>query len=657
VNDARLSQACGTPGPDLPTPVPRQSILAALMAVWRRHQDLLGGASSLVATTGVTSAMGFAYWALAARLFSQRAVGYGSAAVSAMALLGTIGMFGLGTVLIGELPRRRPRVGLVAAALLACGLGSLLLGLGFAVVAPLVSGSFGEVGGAPGRAMLFAAGVALTGVGLVFDQATIGLLRGGLQLSRNLIFTAVKLLVLPATAFILHDELGVGITLAWVTGIAVSLVAVAVRLWFTGSAVLARPDWRVLRGLGRTAVTHNWLNLAMAVPWSLTPVLVTVVVSPSANAAFYAAWTLSSFLYVVPAHLSTVLFAVASADRQIIARKLRFTLLLSALIGLPGMTILGLGAHLALSMFGPSYARVATLPLWLLVIGYVPSVPRVHYIAVCRAVGKISRAAIVLTTFAVMEVAAAVAGGASAGLNGLSFALLAVFMAEGAVTAPAVFRAAAGHGRHRLEDSLSASADNLAGDARSRARIPGGAESYLSKRDRQEAGIAALRSLAKSALPVPAAPARLSPIAPLRLRESAPSVAARPTRSDHSSRAKSTVQESTHSDWLEALARRAADNWSKAVGISAVGLAVEVGDTMHGPCVHLSWNVGCYSFRGRYERRDFDSAGSLRIEIRGYGHWFPANTKDQIAYVLSGKSRRNSPLSRERESHLPARFV
>ena len=66
---------------------------------------MLKNASSLLATTGVTSAMGFAYWTVAARLMSQRAVGFGSATVSAITLLATIGMFGLGTVLIGELPR------------------------------------------------------------------------------------------------------------------------------------------------------------------------------------------------------------------------------------------------------------------------------------------------------------------------------------------------------------------------------------------------------------------------------------------------------------------------------------------------------------------------------------------------------------------------
>ena len=519
---------------------PRRLGVAA-SAAWRRHQDLLSNAGSLVATTGVASALGFVYWALAARLFSQQAVGYGSAAVSAMTLLGTIGMFGLGTVLIGELPQRSPRAGLVSAALLTSGLGSLVLGLGFAVVAPNVSERFEEMVGTAAQAALFAAGVVLTGMSLVFDQATIGLMRGGLQLSRNLAFSIAKLLALPGAAIILHDELGTGITLSWVAGTVVSLLPVALWLRFTGATVLPRPDWGVLRGLGKTAVAHNWLNLAIQVPWSLIPVLVTVVVSPSANAAFYAAWMLSTFLYIVPTHLSTVLFAIAAADPQAIARKLRFTLRLSLLIGLPGMAILAAGGRLALGMFGADYARAGTLPLLLLVAGYLPTIPRVHYIAVCRAAGKIPRAAAVLTAFAVVEVTAAALGGASGGLVGLSAALLIVLLVEGLATTPAVLRAAIGHGRHQRSDAPTTAANTPTRVARPRGEPNARAGSYppaardeprtytgvtrlgaetspfmvltdAMMRDRQAAGIAALLSLARTkapAVPFSAVPVKL----------------------------------------------------------------------------------------------------------------------------------------------------
>jgi len=335
----------------------------------------------------------------------------------------------------------------VAAALFTCGLGSLLLGLGFAAVAPRVSASFATMIGTPARGLLFAAGVAVTAVTLVFDQATIGLMRGSLQLGRNIAFAVVKVAVLPATAIVLHDQLGVGITLSWVAGLALSLALIAIRLRLGGEPVLPRPDWRVLRGLGRSAMAHNWLNLAMTMPFYLLPVLVTVIVSPTANAAFYIAVMLTTFLFIVPAHLATVLFAVVAADPGVVARKLRFALRVSFLIGLPGMAVLIAGAHLALGLFGKGYT-VATVPMWLITLGYPAAVPKSLYIAVYRASGQIARAAVVLSACSALEISAAAVGGAVGGLFGLSLALLVVRYAEALVTAPPVLRAA--YGRNRV---------------------------------------------------------------------------------------------------------------------------------------------------------------------------------------------------------------
>jgi O-antigen/teichoic acid export membrane protein len=435
----------------------------AVTAAWRQHRDVLSNTTSLVGTTGVTAALGFLYWAVAARLFSQQAVGYGSAAVSAMIVLGTIGMLGLNTVLIGELPRRtRSRAGLVSAALVASAIGSLLLGLAFCLVAPHFSKRFADMVGTPLRAAVFTAGVVVTAVVLVFDQATIGLLRGGLQLSRNVIFSVVKILLLPATVLVLHDAFGVGIALAWVAGMVVSLVPIAIRLTLSGTPVLPRPDWGVLRGLSGTALAHFWLNLAIGVRTALIPVLVTIAVSPSAGAAFYVAWMLAGFLYIVPQHLSTVLFAVAAADPAAIPQKVRFTLKVSLLIGLPGMALLILAGRPILSLFGAGYVKSAALPLLLLVLGYLLAIPQAHYIAVCRAQGKIPRCATVMTIAAAFEIAAAVAGGVAGGLVGLSFALLGVRILECLVTAPPVFRAAARTGRHRLTRSRATAAGNPA---------------------------------------------------------------------------------------------------------------------------------------------------------------------------------------------------
>jgi O-antigen/teichoic acid export membrane protein len=312
-------------------------------------------------------------------------------------------------------------------------------------------------------------------------------MRGGLQLWRNSVLSVAKMLVLAAVAVILHDRFGVGITLSWVVGIAVSLVLVALRLRFTGTRVLRRPDWGVLRGLGRTAMAHNWLNLAIMLPTSLLPVLVTVIVSPSANAAFYIATMITGFVFIVPSHLATVLFAVVAADPKVVARKLRFALRLSYIIGLPGMVALALGAHIMLGLFGKSYSADAALPMVLMAIGYPAAVPKALYIAVCRADGRIARAAVVLTACSTAELAVAAVGGMEGGLIGLSWALLAVKYAEALVTSPPVIRSAFGHGRHRRTESPAAGSRTEPAAS--------SAQTEVSERIQQEAGIAALRAL------------------------------------------------------------------------------------------------------------------------------------------------------------------
>ncbi|MGD0698873.1 MAG: lipopolysaccharide biosynthesis protein [Trebonia sp.] len=414
----------------------------SLRVTWRRNQDLLRNAGSLAATTGLTSVFGFVFWIVAAREFSPQAVGYGSAAISAMMLLGTVGMFGLGTVLIGELPRRRDRGGLIAAALIATGLGSLILGCLFPLVAAAFGAHFPELTGTVTRLLIFAVGVGLTGVSLVFDEATIGLMRGGVQLSRNLVMSLSKLAVLPLVAIALHDMFGVGLILSWVIGTTVSLAVAASLLKRSGSRIFHRPDWGLLRGLSKMVMAHNWLNLAIATPPKLIPALVIIVVSPSANAAFYIAFMLASFLFMVPLHLSTVLFAIASASPELIAEKLRFVLRLSLIIGLPAMALLAIGAHFTLGIFGSNYSHLATVPLWLLIIGYIPGLPKSQYIAVCRATGRVTKAAIVLTIAMCCELGAVIIGGKLGGLNGLVIGYTIVVFIEGFVTAPTVLRAA-----------------------------------------------------------------------------------------------------------------------------------------------------------------------------------------------------------------------
>ncbi len=82
------------------------------------------------------------------------------------------------------------------------------------------------------------------------------------------------------------------------------------------------------------------------------------------------------------------------------------------------------------------------MPLWLLIIGYIPQMPRAQFIAVSRATNKVGQAAGLICFFACCEIASIFIGGKFGGLDGLSFAYLGVLIMEGLITAPTVLRAA-----------------------------------------------------------------------------------------------------------------------------------------------------------------------------------------------------------------------
>ena len=488
-------------------------LAAKLRGMLRGNSDLLRNAGSLAATTGLTSVFGFAFWFIAAKEYSPAEVGYGSAATNAMQLFGTIGMFGLGTMLIGELPRRRERGGLFAASVITSAIGSLILGLVFALVVGLFFKShFPEVSGNLSWMLVFALGVMLTGASLVFDEGTIGLMRGGVQLWRNMAMSGFKLAVLPATALFLHDGFGVGISMSFVIGTAASLVPALVMLKRGGSRIWHRPDWGLLRRLFKTALNHNWLNLAIATPPRLIPVLVTVAVGPKENGVFYVAYMITSFLFMVPVHLSTVLFAIASASPELIAEKLRFVLRVSLMIGLPVMAVLAVGAHFALSLYGPYYAQEGTIPLLLLIIGYIPQMPKAQFIAVSRATNKVGRAAALLCCTATTEMCAIVIGGHLYGLKGLSVAYLCVITIEGCATAPTVLRAAYARTKAATGAFPAVPADLAAAGAMAKAsgplarmtgelvRLTGAFPAVPGTPTRQENGLAALVALATAAV-------------------------------------------------------------------------------------------------------------------------------------------------------------
>jgi O-antigen/teichoic acid export membrane protein len=408
------------------------------------YWPVIMNASSLVGTTAVNAVLGYTYWWLAARQFPAAAVGLAGAAVSAMTLLSTIGLMGLGTMLIGELHRREGgEVGLIAVASLVAGLASALLGAGFALLASHLSSELAPLAANPTNVTLFAAGVGLAGAAQILDNAVVGLLRGELQFGRNLLFTAGKLGALFLVGWIYPTDDGLVIYGTWLAGNLLSVAALAVVL-----ATMARGSRSAglslgtIKGLGRTAVAHHALNVALNFSPMLLPVLVTAMLSATMNAYFYVAWMIAGVLYLGPATLTTVLYAVGVRDPATLASKIKLTLGLSVGGALAANVVLLVGADRILSLFGDAYPTYGAPTLRILALGVIPSIVKEHYVAISRIEGRTSMAAILIVGGAVLELTLVALGANLGELRGLSLGWVLALTLEAVVMARPVYRAA-----------------------------------------------------------------------------------------------------------------------------------------------------------------------------------------------------------------------
>jgi O-antigen/teichoic acid export membrane protein len=398
--------------------------------------------------------LGIVFWAVATHRASMTEVGNGSAAVSAMTLIGTFGMAGLNTALIPHLVRKPKEAGgMLAAALCASAALSALLAVGFWVITATAGHAVAPYLHWP-QAMLFFIGSAFTGAGLVLDEALLGIMGGSPQLWRNTVFAVSKLGVLALITALWHDQFGTPILTAWAAGTAASLVLTAVLLARRGVRLVTRPRWRALRHIGRESATNTWLNNALLAPVLLTPMLVTALLHAADGGAFYVASMVMSTTIMLSFHFTTALYAASASDPHGLAAKLRFSLRICLLGGLAGVPLVMLAAHPLLHVFGAQYAARAALPLELMIGGYFGSVLKNHYVAVCRIDGKVVKAAVFATVACAVRLAAIVTGALTHGLVGVSVALLIVMCAEGLYALPAL-RAALRRGHPRAASPAS----------------------------------------------------------------------------------------------------------------------------------------------------------------------------------------------------------
>lgn len=348
---------------------------------------LFRNAFALMLNTGISAVLGLGYWLVAARYYTESAVGQGSAAIAAMKLLAGI----TAVTLTGALARFIPVAGRTTGRLVfrtyaasslvvAAAAGVFLLTLG--MWGPSYRSLHGLLPG-----IGFVVAVVAWSVLTLQDGVLTGLRSAPWVPVGNTAFSAVKLALLVGLAAVLPVS---GVFVSWVVSIAVSVLPLGwlvfrrlVPAHVRATEKTARPA--SYREMGRFLAgdcTGSLFSLAVVY---LIPVIVAAQVSSTDNAYFYITSTIGGTVNLLAINMGASLTVEGSHDPARLADNCRAALRRMAKIMIPVCLAMFFLAPYILQVFGPGYAHAATPLLRWYAVGAALRVVMEVYFAVLRA--------------------------------------------------------------------------------------------------------------------------------------------------------------------------------------------------------------------------------------------------------------------------------
>uniref|UniRef100_UPI0035CD1D0D lipopolysaccharide biosynthesis protein n=1 Tax=Streptomyces sp. TRM64462 TaxID=2741726 RepID=UPI0035CD1D0D len=436
--------------------------------------SMFRNAYALMLSTGVSAALGLGFWLVAARHYTEEAVGQGSAAIAAMRLLASV----TATTMIGAVVRYVPRAGRATGPLVwrAYGVSSLVVCAAcaaFLFTLDLWGPSYAPLRGLPAGLFFTAACVAWALLTLQ-DGVLTGLRKAVWVPVGNAVFSVGKLVLLVVLATALPV---LGVFVSWALAIALSVLPLG---WLVFRRLIPRQaaaerdrEPPAVREMGRFLAGDSVGALFSLAMINLLPVMVAVRFDAAHNGYFYTAYTVGGTMEFMAINMASSLTAHASHSPESLADGVRGALRRMALLLVPVVVVLVLFAPYILLPFGASYAEHGTTVLRLLAAAALPRVAVELYIGVLRVQGRTGRLAAVQGAMCALVLGSAAVLMTPAGIAGAGLAMLLSMTVMALVAAPGLRAAVAARGTAVGEDGA------VRGDGRGGAVSEGKVVSWL----------------------------------------------------------------------------------------------------------------------------------------------------------------------------------
>jgi len=349
----------------------------------------------LMADTVVASGLGFFFWMVVARFYSEAEVGLAVALLSSVLLIGLFSRLGLDYALIRFLPKAERPADLMNSSFTVSGLAVIILSAIFLAGLDLWAPTLRLLRENAFFAIVFAITALLFSTSCLLNCVFIGKRRAEFVMSNDVILSLLKIPIPILLAASLH---AFGIVASWGIAAAVALT-VSLLLFIPRAQDRYQPAVRLdvagLKGIWSFSAAYYLFSLFSMSPNFILPIMIVNLVSAEQNAYFYVAWAIASLLYAIPGAVSGSLLAEGSHFEDELAPKASSALRLSFIILVPALIILFLAGRWLLMLFGASYATNGLDLLWWLALSSLPLAANRVYLSILGVRYRVKELAVI----------------------------------------------------------------------------------------------------------------------------------------------------------------------------------------------------------------------------------------------------------------------
>ena len=339
--------------------------------------------------TAIMAILGFFFWMIVARFYSEAEVGFSSAIISALNLLNIISLAGLNTSLIRFLPRSDKPQELINTSYTLSSLISLVVAGIFIAGVSLWSPSLNFIKQNSIFTLAFIIFTLLWTLSSMVGATFVARRRARFVLSKNTIFSVLKI---PFPILLVSLFRTFGVVASWGIANAIAL-AISIFLFLPRVQENYKPvpafNLNLIKDMWRYSAGNYLSNLLSHSLKFILPLMVVTLLGATQNAYFYVAWMIASLLSTIPTAISQSLFAEGSHFedklRENVTKSLKFTFLLLV----PAVVVLILVGKWLLLAFGQSYSLNAVSLLWILSLSSLPLAVNRIYSSILRVKGRL----------------------------------------------------------------------------------------------------------------------------------------------------------------------------------------------------------------------------------------------------------------------------